>query len=137
MPRTASSKPRELAGEIPDDGLYAIVDDDRITRVGRVLRKYSIDEVPQLFNVLRGDMSLVGPRPMLAYHHELFPPKYEARQDVRPGLTGKWQTSGRQTVDLTEMLDLDLEYVECHSLSMDLRILAKTIPVVLRGEGAS
>jgi lipopolysaccharide/colanic/teichoic acid biosynthesis glycosyltransferase len=127
---------RELAGELSDLDVYALEADDRITRVGHVLRRYSIDELPQLFNVIRGDMSLVGPRPMLDYQHELFPSKYASRQDVRPGLTGVWQTSGRQKVDMAEMLELDLLYVEQRSVCLDARILVKTLPAVLRGEGA-
>ncbi len=127
---------RELAGELSDLDLYAIEVDERITRVGRMLRRYSIDELPQLFNVIRGDMSLVGPRPMLDYQHELFPAKYASRQDVRPGLTGLWQTSGRQMVDMAQMLELDLQYVEQRSAWLDTRILVRTVPAVLRGEGA-
>jgi lipopolysaccharide/colanic/teichoic acid biosynthesis glycosyltransferase len=128
---------RELAGELSELQVYALATDNRITRVGRLLRIYSVDELPQFFNVIRGDMSLVGPRPMLEYHHELFPSKYSARQDVRPGLTGLWQTSGRKAVDMNRMLELDLQYVEQRSLWLDLRILVRTVPAVLRGEGAS
>jgi lipopolysaccharide/colanic/teichoic acid biosynthesis glycosyltransferase len=127
---------RELAGDLPDLEVYALEVDTRITRVGRVLRRYSVDELPQLFNVLRGDMSLVGPRPMLEYQHALFPSRYASRQDVRPGLTGLWQTSGRLKVDMVGMLELDLEYIEQRSLWLDVRILVRTLPAVLRGEGA-
>jgi lipopolysaccharide/colanic/teichoic acid biosynthesis glycosyltransferase len=117
------------------DGLYKLVDDPRITTVGRWLRTSSLDELPQLFNVLRGDMSLVGPRPVLPWEAALFGPRHRTRFQVRPGITGLWQTSGRNRLTMTQALDLDLEYVERRSLRLDLMILLRTVPVVLGREG--
>ena len=111
--------------------------DPRITRFGRLIRRFSIDELPQLFNVLRGEMSLVGPRPPLPYEVELYDPKYHRRFDVRPGLTGLWQVSGRNLVSLRTMLELDVRYVETRSLFLDFRILVQTMRVVIRGDGAA
>ena len=111
--------------------------DARITKCGAVMRRFSIDELPQLFNVLRGDMSLVGPRPPLPYEVELYDAKYLRRFDVRPGITGLWQVSGRNLLSMTEMLELDVRYVETRSLKGDLGILQRTLRVVLRGDGAS
>jgi lipopolysaccharide/colanic/teichoic acid biosynthesis glycosyltransferase len=104
----------------------------RITRIGKFLRKSSLDELPQLLNVLRGEMSLVGPRPHTVCEVELFPPKYSKRHEVTPGMTGLWQVSGRNKLGVYEMLELDVKYVECRSIWMDLRILLLTVPAVLR-----
>ncbi|WP_448616160.1 sugar transferase [Modestobacter sp. URMC 112] len=123
-----------VAGRGPD-GLYKLVDDPRITPVGRWLRTSSLDELPQLFNVLRGDMSLVGPRPVLPWEAALFSPRHSTRFRVRPGITGLWQTSGRNRLSMTEALDLDVAYVQRRSLLTDLAILLRTIPVVLGREG--
>jgi len=114
-----------------------IHDDPRITPLGRFLRKYSLDELPQLFNVLRGDMSLVGPRPLLLPDFRKFPGREQMRRfAARPGITGLWQVNGRsQTTDEDRML-LDLEYVDRWSLLLDLEILLRTPPAVLRAEGA-
>ena len=117
--------------------LYKLVVDDRITRVGRFLRKSSLDEVPQLFNVLQGAMSLVGPRPVTAYEVELYPETYLRRFNVKPGLTGLWQVSGRSERTYHEMVALDLQYAEQRSLRLDLLILLKTIPVVLGRQGVA
>jgi lipopolysaccharide/colanic/teichoic acid biosynthesis glycosyltransferase len=112
--------------------------DPRTTRVGRWLRKCSIDELPQLWNVLRGEMSLVGPRPLLLCDFEKFPAAEQWRRfSMQPGLTGLWQVSGRSLRTDEERMALDLEYVERWSLWLDLRILARTIPVVLSGKGAT
>ncbi len=110
--------------------------DPRITPVGRVLRRLSLDELPQLFNVLRGEMSLVGPRPSLLWESELFPPHLRRRLTARPGVTGLWQVSGRADLSMNEMLELDLGYVERMSVGLDLQCLAKTATSVLAREGA-
>jgi lipopolysaccharide/colanic/teichoic acid biosynthesis glycosyltransferase len=127
----------ELRGESTvQDGSTKLADDPRITRCGRWLRRTSLDEVPQLLNVLRGDMTLVGPRPCLPWEAEMFPAEFAGRFAVRPGLTGLWQVSGRSNVGTLEMLALDLDYVRGRRLQVDLRILMSTIPSLLRGGGA-
>jgi lipopolysaccharide/colanic/teichoic acid biosynthesis glycosyltransferase len=100
---------------------------------GRLVRRYSLDELPQLLNVLRGEMSLVGPRPSLPWEVELYTPEQRRRHDCLPGMTGLWQVSGRNRLSMQEMLALDLEYVERRSLLLDLRILWRTPAVVLSG----
>ncbi|MDN5914091.1 MAG: sugar transferase [Pseudonocardia sp.] len=128
---------RELAGEsVEVDGSFKLSGDTRITRVGHWLRKSSIDELPQLFNVLSGQMSLVGPRPCLLWEADLFPPAFQARFSVRPGITGLWQVSGRSRLGTLEMLMLDVEYVRRRGVVHDLKILLMTIPSMLRGGGA-
>ncbi len=114
------------------EGLYKLADDPRITPVGRWLRRSSLDELPQLVNVLKGEMALVGPRPVLPWEAALFDPRYAKRFRVPPGITGLWQTSGRNRLTMTQALDLDLEYVDRQSLRLDLAILFRTVPVVLR-----
>ena len=110
--------------------------DPRITRVGRVLRRWSIDELPQLVNVLRGDMSLVGPRPIMPEELPLVEACYQARHQCRPGLTGLWQVSGRKETTWEERMALDVQYVQSQSLVTDARILTKTVSVVIKGDGA-
>jgi lipopolysaccharide/colanic/teichoic acid biosynthesis glycosyltransferase len=117
-------------------GLYKLEDDTRITKVGRLLRRTSIDELPQLFNVIRGEMSLVGPRPALPWESELIGPAHARRFLVSPGLTGLWQVSGRNSLTMKEGLDLDIEYVNRQSFTLDLSILLRTVPVVLSTTGA-
>ncbi len=117
-----------------DRSLYKLPEDPRITPVGRVLRRFSIDELPQLFNVLRGEMSLVGPRPALPFEVELYEEWQRIRLRVRPGITGLWQVSGRSRLTISDMLRLDVHYAEACSLALDLRIILKTLPVVLRCE---
>ena len=127
----------ELAGVAqPENDSFKLANDPRVTRVGAILRATSLDEITQLFNVVKGEMSLVGPRPALDWEHEAFAPQYKSRTDVRPGLTGLWQVSGRSHLSTPEMLDLDLEYVDRRSIWLDLQILFRTIPTVLRGDGA-
>ena len=127
----------ELRGEDTcRGGSTKIQHDPRITRSGRFLRRTSLDELPQLFNVLRGDMSLVGPRPCLDWEADMFPVKYAERFDVRPGVTGLWQVRGRSTLGTLDMLELDLDYVRDRTLGHDLTILIATIPALLRGDGA-
>lgn len=116
---------------------FKIPDDPRVTTVGRVLRRFSLDELPQLVTVLAGHMSLVGPRPPLETEYATYTPEQRRKLAVKPGLTGLWQISGRSDIrDFDERLALDLEYIERWSLWLDLRILARTVPAVLRGRGA-
>jgi lipopolysaccharide/colanic/teichoic acid biosynthesis glycosyltransferase len=125
---------RLLAGEAePEEGLYKLGTDPRVTRVGAVLRKASIDELPQLINVMRGDMSLVGPRPALPWEVAMFPDWAAPRFSVRPGLTGLWQVSGRNRLSMLDGLVLDTDYVARRGLLLDLVILVRTVPAVLRG----
>jgi len=114
---------------------YKLRDDPRITSVGRLLRRLSLDEVPQLFNVLRGDMSIVGPRPPIPYEVEAYELRHRKRLDMKPGLTGLWQVSGRNRLPFEEMVKLDLFYIENWSLLSDLKIILRTVLVMLRGDG--
>jgi lipopolysaccharide/colanic/teichoic acid biosynthesis glycosyltransferase len=110
--------------------------DPRITRVGAFLRRTSLDELPQLWNVLVGEMSLVGPRPPIQYEVDRYPARAFRRFAVRPGLTGLWQVRGRSLVTFNQMIDLDTEYVERRSLLLNLKILLLTLPTVIHGKGA-
>jgi exopolysaccharide biosynthesis polyprenyl glycosylphosphotransferase len=116
--------------------LFKIREDPRVTRVGRVLRRYSIDELPQLWNVLRGDMSLVGPRPLPTRDYERLDDLHRKRYLILPGVTGLWQVSGRSELSFDELVRLDFYYIETWSIWLDLTILARTVPVVLRRKGA-
>jgi len=125
-----------LAEEQPLRGVYKVPDDPRVTKLGRVLRRTSMDELPQLVNVLRGEMSIVGPRPeqpFIAAHYHTWQQK---RTEIRPGLTGWWQVNGRSSKPLHQNTDFDIYYLENYSFWLDLRILGRTISAVLRGEGA-
>lgn len=115
---------------------FKLIDDARITRVGRFIRRMSLDEVPQLINVLKGDMSLVGPRPVPLYEVDGYQPNHLERLQALPGLTGMWQVYGRGRVTFEEMIDLDISYVRGHTLLLDLKLLVLTIPAVIRGAGA-
>ena len=115
--------------------LYKLTADPRVTTAGRWLRRLSVDELPQLINVLRGDMSVVGPRPALPYELEFYEPRHFERFAVRPGLTGLWQVSGRNRLGFLEMLDLDVEYVRRRSVALDAVIVLKT-PAALVGRTA-
>ena len=115
---------------------YKLRNDPRITRVGRVLRRLSLDEVPQLFNVLRGDMSVVGPRPPIPYEVEAYELRHRKRLDMKPGLTGLWQVSGRNRLPFEEMVKLDLFYIENWSLLSDVKIILRTALVIFRGDGS-
>ena len=127
----------ELRGEDTSvDGSYKLDGDPRVTPIGAFLRKTSLDELPQLINVLFGDMSLVGPRPCLEWEARMFPSEFQPRFSVRPGITGLWQVSGRSTVSTLEMLHLDLTYVRTRNLIGDLSILVRTVPSMLRESGA-
>jgi lipopolysaccharide/colanic/teichoic acid biosynthesis glycosyltransferase len=119
------------------DGLFKITADDRVTRVGRFLRRSSLDELPQLWNVLRGEMSLVGPRPSIPYEVENYPKSWLTRFTVRPGITGLWQVSGRSQLTWEQMIALDVEYVRRRSFWFNVWILLKTVPVVVGGRGAA
>jgi lipopolysaccharide/colanic/teichoic acid biosynthesis glycosyltransferase len=116
--------------------IFKIKNDPRITRVGRFLRRYSIDELPQLFNVLRGDMSFVGPRPPLPHEVEKYEDWQLERLSVMPGITCLWQISGRSNLSFDEWVELDLKYINSRSLWLDITILLKTIPAVVSGDGA-
>lgn len=115
---------------------FKLARDPRITRVGRFLRATSLDELPQLVNVLKGDMSLVGPRPVPVYEAEHYQPWQFERLAAQPGITGLWQVTGRCALTFDEMISLDLEYVRNQSTVLDLKILARTVPAVIRGTGA-
>lgn len=119
-----------------DGALFKMRDDPRVTRVGRVLRRWSIDELPQLWNVLRGDMSLVGPRPALPREMISWSPELYSRLRVKPGMTGMWQVNGRSNLTFEEYVRLDLYYVDNWSLLTDLAIVAKTVPTIVSSRGA-
>lgn len=119
------------------DGVYKLRDDDRVTPIGRVLRRSSLDELPQLLNVLRGEMSIVGPRPALDYEVELYQPWQFERLAVRPGITGRWQVFGRNRLTYYQMCQRDVEYVRTWSLSQDLVIMARTPWVMLMNSGGA
>jgi lipopolysaccharide/colanic/teichoic acid biosynthesis glycosyltransferase len=129
-----------LSGEqdatVPNGALYKLVGDPRVTSLGAWLRRTSMDELPQLINVLRGDMSLVGPRPMLPWEAELLAEPYRPRFTVKPGMTGLWQVSGRSRLSMGTALELDVEYARHPTVLVNLSILARTVPALFRG-GAS
>ncbi|HVG37874.1 MAG TPA: sugar transferase [Pyrinomonadaceae bacterium] len=114
--------------------IYKLPRDERVTRFGKFLRRWSLDELPQIFNVLRGDMSVVGPRPPIPYEVEVYELWHRRRLGMKPGLTGLWQVSGRNRLSFDEMVRLDLFYIENWSLVLDCKIILRTIPVMLRGE---
>jgi lipopolysaccharide/colanic/teichoic acid biosynthesis glycosyltransferase len=119
-----------------DGPIFKIKEDPRRTRVGRWLRRFSLDEFPQFYNVLRGEMSLIGPRPALPEEVAQYQPWHMRRLEVAPGITGLWQVSGRSDLPFDEMALLDIYYAEQWSLSLDLKILLRTIPTVIFGDGA-
>jgi exopolysaccharide biosynthesis polyprenyl glycosylphosphotransferase len=122
-------------GHSNGSAVFKLAHDDRVTRVGHFLRRFSIDELPQLVNVLRGEMSLIGPRPALPYELEHYDNWHRRRLDAAPGITGLWQVSGRNRLSFDEMVQLDVQYLEDWSLAGDFKILMRTLPVLLRGEG--
>jgi lipopolysaccharide/colanic/teichoic acid biosynthesis glycosyltransferase len=116
---------------------FKLSNDPRITRVGRMIRKLSFDELPQFWNVLRGEMSLVGPRPPLPYEAELYTLQDRLRLSGKPGLTGTWQVYGRSKVSFQEMIEMDIAYLQHQSLWLDIKLIALTVPVMLLGRGAA
>jgi lipopolysaccharide/colanic/teichoic acid biosynthesis glycosyltransferase len=116
--------------------VFKLTNDPRVTTVGRCLRKFSLDELPQLWSVLRGDMSLVGPRPPLEREYSCFTPEQRLKLTVKPGVTCLWQVSGRNDIrEFADWIRLDLRYIEQWSLTLDMKILLRTIPAVLLGNG--
>lgn len=136
VPNAEEARDALLASNECSGPVFKIRRDPRVTRVGRILRKTSIDELPQLWNVLRGDMSLVGPRPPLPDEVTAYTARERQRLSVRPGLTGLWQVSGRSNLSFERWVELDLEYVQRRSFWLDLRVLLLTVPAVLSGRGA-
>jgi lipopolysaccharide/colanic/teichoic acid biosynthesis glycosyltransferase len=138
MVKDADQMKAKLAAqnESRDGVLFKIRKDPRITRVGAIIRKFSIDELPQLVNVLKGDMSLVGPRPALPQEAAQYTLEQHKRLHVKPGITCIWQVSGRSEIPFNEQVNLDLEYIGSANLFQDIMILLKTIPAVLTGKGA-
>ena len=126
----------DLTNDHSDGPVFKMRDDPRVTRVGRLLRRTSMDELPQLINILRGEMSLVGPRPLPVHEVEAAPTSFLDRHAVKPGLTGRWQVSGRSDTGFAELDELDRWYVDNWSLGQDIEILARTVPAVLMARGA-
>jgi len=126
-----------LSHEEDSSKRYKLTNDARVTRVGNFLRKTSIDELPQFFNVLRGHMSLVGPRPALQYEVDLYSNHDRLRLSGKPGLTGPWQVYGRSKVSFPEMVQMDIDYLHQQSLRQDLKLIVLTVPVMLLGHGAA
>jgi lipopolysaccharide/colanic/teichoic acid biosynthesis glycosyltransferase len=124
-------------GALDEKNKYKMTRDPRITRVGAFLRKTSLDELPQLFNVLNGSMSLVGPRPALPYEVSMYKPEYLGRLAAKPGITGWWQVFGRSQVEFDQMIDMDLTYIRQRSLLLDLRLIILTPIAILQGKGAA
>ena len=129
-----------ISGDMAEDNaestVFKMVCDPRITAIGRFLRRSSLDELPQFYNVLRGEMSLVGPRPPISYELEHYQDWHKDRLKVKPGLTGLWQVSGRSSVGFDEMVKLDLYYIGHWNLQLDLKIMVRTVPAMVKGEGA-
>lgn len=119
-----------------EGAMFKMKEDPRITKVGKFIRRTSLDELPQLINVVRGEMSLVGPRPPLSREVEQYTPNELQRLKIVPGCTGLWQVSGRSSLDFCEMIELDLEYAENRSLLFDIKIILKTIPVMLSAKNS-
>jgi lipopolysaccharide/colanic/teichoic acid biosynthesis glycosyltransferase len=137
MHEEAAGQQAELEGSNEADGpLFKIREDPRVTGVGAVLRRFSLDEIPQLWNVLRGEMSLVGPRPLPLRDYERLEAWHRKRYLVLPGVTGLWQISGRSNLGFDDLVRLDFFYLENWSIWLDISILAKTVPAVLSGRGA-
>ena len=118
-----------------NEGMFKLFDDPRVTRLGKYLRKYSLDELPQLFNVLKGEMSLVGPRPPIVHELETYKPSHYVRFSSLPGITGMWQTSGRSNIkEFDNVVKLDFDYIDNWNVMLDFNLLFKTIPVVIYGK---
>ncbi len=131
-----TEKLTELQPEVLKTEAFKLTNDPRVTRIGKFLRKFSLDELPQFWNVLEGNMSLVGPRPAIPYEVEMYKPEHFDRLTVTPGITGLWQVSGRTTTTFEEMVRLDLEYIKSQSLWLDLKILILTLPAIISSTGA-
>ncbi len=132
----ADTQKSSLESDHANPKTFKMRKDPRITPIGRFIRKFSLDELPQLWTVLKGDMTLVGPRPPLPQEVQLYTLEERRRLDITPGLTGLWQVSGRSDVAFPDQVRLDLEYIESQSLWLDFIILLKTIPAVIFGKGA-
>jgi lipopolysaccharide/colanic/teichoic acid biosynthesis glycosyltransferase len=126
----------EAQNEMQGGVLFKMKDDPRITRVGRTIRRLSIDELPQLWNVLKGDMSLVGPRPALPLEVSQYSLEERDRLAAKPGITCTWQVSGRSDIPFDEQVVLDIDYIREQSVKNDLKLLVKTVPAVITGRGA-
>ena len=126
-----------LSQEKESSKSYKLTNDTRVTRVGRFLRRTSIDELPQFFNVLHGEMTLVGPRPALRYEVDLYSSQDHLRLHGKPGLTGPWQVYGRSRVTFQQMIQMDIDYLHQQSLRQDLKLIVMTVPVMLLGHGAA
>lgn len=124
----------ELLEQSDVEGMFKMKEDPRVTKIGKFIRKHSLDELPQFWNVLKGDMSLVGPRPALREEVECYSDRAKNRLSVKPGITGLWQVSGRSNVDFDTMIDLDLEYITKRSLWGDVVILFKTVLLIFPSE---
>lgn len=122
---------RWFAGQPATDG-FKLLSDPRVTSVGRFIRRTSVDELPQLFNVLRGEMSLVGPRPMMPWDRPMYADWYFERERIRPGITGPWQVAGRDRMSAPEMMEMDIRYVREANVITDLAMLIATVPAVVR-----
>ncbi|MBX3469979.1 MAG: sugar transferase [Planctomycetes bacterium] len=137
----AEARRAELKASAPGDALndrlrFKMSDDPRVTRVGRLLRRFSLDELPQLWNVVTGDMSLVGPRPPIPEEVAEYEPRHRRRLEVEQGITCLWQVSGRNLLSFEQQVELDLQYARRRSLGLDVLLLVRTIPAVLSGRGA-
>jgi lipopolysaccharide/colanic/teichoic acid biosynthesis glycosyltransferase len=136
MVANADALKEELRGQNQRNGpFFKMAADPRITRMGRILRKYSLDELPQFWNVLKGDMSLVGPRPHPLDDYQRYSLEHRRRLDVKPGITGLWQVTARRDPSFETNMALDLQYIERWTLGLDFLILFRTVAVVLRGNG--
>jgi lipopolysaccharide/colanic/teichoic acid biosynthesis glycosyltransferase len=134
--RAAELQPQLEAANEAEGALFKLREDPRVTRVGAFLRRFSIDEVPQVLNVLRGEMSLVGPRPLPLRDFRLLEPWHRKRYLVLPGMTGLWQIAGRSDLEFDDLVRLDFYYLENWSIWLDISILLRTIPAVAAGKGA-
>jgi lipopolysaccharide/colanic/teichoic acid biosynthesis glycosyltransferase len=126
-----------INGDSDTDNPYKLANDPRVTRVGRFLRKYSFDELPQFINVLRGEMTLVGPRPDVPYTVEQYSRPDQLRLYGKPGMTGTWQIYGQSQVTFQEMVEMDIAYLQQQSIWQDLKLIALTVPVMLQGRGGA
>lgn len=122
--------------QMPGGILFKMRNDPRVTRLGRILRRYSIDELPQLINVLKGEMSMVGPRPAVPSEVGQYTLSARRRLDVKPGITCIWQVSGRSELPFAKQVELDVDYIDAQSAWLDLKLIARTVPTVLQGRGA-